>query len=231
MELVKTYCEYTNVLEEEYYVVNGKKEGVYKKYTPDGNIRKTCYYVNNQINGEYIKYYRNINGTVYNITNYVDGIKHGKTIYYHENGNIETEASYVNGILQGESRNYYDNQQLKGISYHTQGLFMTTRSEYYKNGNLKNIFTFTSYPNKMETKVYFEHINGQINAIGNSTDGILDDLIIYFPNGNVKVTFNRIDKMCSQKKVYDENGELIEDLNYTNGENFTINYQLGHNIY
>ena len=42
----------------------------------------------------------------------------------------------------------------------------------------------------------------------------------------MKVTFNRIDKSSSEKKVYNETGELIEVINYTNGENFTIDYQL-----
>lgn len=227
MELIKIYCEYTNVLEEEYYVVNGKKEGIYKKYYPDGSLRKTCFYLNNEINGDFIKFYEN--GTIKYKIPYVNGFKNGKYIRYYENGNIETEATYLNNRLEGECRNYYENQQLNRITYYTQNLFMTTSMSYYINGNLNNIRTFTSYPDKQEIKLYFENMNYKIYAIGNETCGFLDDLIIYYDNGKAKVIFRRIDKMSSEKKIYDENGQVIETINYTKGENFTMEYQLGHN--
>lgn len=228
MELVKNYCEYTNTLEEEYYVVNGKKEGLYKKYYPDGSLRKTCFYLNDEINGDFIKFYQN--GTLKYKIPYVNGYKNGKYIRYYENGNIETEATYLNNLLEGECRNYYENQQLNRITYYTQNFCTTTSMSYYINGNLNKVRTFTSYPDKQEIKLYFENMNYKIYATGNVTNGFLDDLIIYSDNGKPKVIFRRIDKMSSEKKVYDENGEMIEIVNYTNGEKFTMEYHLGHNI-
>ncbi len=227
MEIVKNYlyCDYeTQVLDEEYYIFNEKKEGLYKKYYPNGNIRKLCYYINDEKNGECIKY--SDNGNVVCIINYVNGIKHGKYVEYYFNGNLETEVNYCNGILQGEYKIYYDNQQLKEIGYYTDGVIQGIRQMYYKNGYISKILTFTSYPKSIEYKIYYASENGKICMIGNSTNGYLDDLIIYFLNGNPKINFKRIDKMCSVKEKYNDLGELIETINYTNGENFTIDYQI-----
>jgi antitoxin component YwqK of YwqJK toxin-antitoxin module len=41
-------------LKEEYYEVNGKKEGVYKSYHDNGQLSEICNYVNGKKNGEYI---------------------------------------------------------------------------------------------------------------------------------------------------------------------------------
>jgi antitoxin component YwqK of YwqJK toxin-antitoxin module len=43
-------------LKEEYFEIDGKKEGIYKKYIHKNKLNCVCNYVNNKLNGE-CKYY------------------------------------------------------------------------------------------------------------------------------------------------------------------------------
>jgi len=92
MSVIRTY--YTNgKFKEEYYELNGKKkgniknitvmdnygygkkEGAYKRYYENGQIKETRYYVNDIIEGENIIYYKN--GQLSTICNYVNDKKKG----------------------------------------------------------------------------------------------------------------------------------------------------------
>ena len=44
-------------LEEEYFEIDGKIEGVYKEYWDNGQLKQICNYINDYRNGEYKHYH------------------------------------------------------------------------------------------------------------------------------------------------------------------------------
>ena len=71
-KVVRTYYDKEQTkLDEEYYEINGKKEGEYKEYYMNGNLKVICNYINNKLNGKYKLYH--YNGYLDLICNYVDG--------------------------------------------------------------------------------------------------------------------------------------------------------------
>jgi antitoxin component YwqK of YwqJK toxin-antitoxin module len=93
--------EYDDIYCEEYFVINGKREGEYKVFY-DGNLETVCYYINDKLHGECngeSKYYYE-NGNLMNICNYVNGNRHGCYKQYDEKGNLINTEYYINDVLQ-----------------------------------------------------------------------------------------------------------------------------------
>jgi len=67
---------------EEY--VNGQKNGISKKYAPNGKIVETINYKNDVKHGEKIDY---MLGSIYCKSMYENGLQHGDEIVYHIDGN------------------------------------------------------------------------------------------------------------------------------------------------
>jgi antitoxin component YwqK of YwqJK toxin-antitoxin module len=54
-EVKRTYYD-DEVLKEEWFEINGKKEGYYKRYYSNGQIWCICFYIGDNKNGEYKSY-------------------------------------------------------------------------------------------------------------------------------------------------------------------------------
>ena len=63
--------------------------GEYKLFSPNGELKEICNYIDDKLNGEFKSYYEN--WQIYIICNYIDDIKNGSYKSYHENG---CELSY-----------------------------------------------------------------------------------------------------------------------------------------
>ena len=76
-DLCGVYREYydkdNTKIESEVFMMNGKKEGVYKSYHKNGKLWKEVNYIDNKRNGIYKKYYDN--GQLWKEVNYIDGKK------------------------------------------------------------------------------------------------------------------------------------------------------------
>jgi antitoxin component YwqK of YwqJK toxin-antitoxin module len=71
-EVVRTYHD-TGELLSEVYVIDGKKNGIYKEYYYSGQLWVICSYTDDKINGEYKIYYPS--GKLIEKHYYINGIK------------------------------------------------------------------------------------------------------------------------------------------------------------
>ena len=75
-KVVRTYYDHEQTkLKEEYYEINGKKEGIYKEYYNNGQLNVVCNYIDDKLNGEYKIYL--CDGQLYEICNYIDNKANG----------------------------------------------------------------------------------------------------------------------------------------------------------
>ena len=87
---------------EEFFHINGKKNGLYKKYfcfngyNMNNSIEIEAYYVNNKLHGEYKEYYNN--NKIKEICYYNNGFRHGNFRRYDEDGNITCNYIFNNGM-------------------------------------------------------------------------------------------------------------------------------------
>ena len=72
--VIRTYHdEEKTKLKEEYFMMNGKKEGIYKLYSSNGELFSEVNYIDGKMNGVYKSYYSN--GQLCVEENYIDGTK------------------------------------------------------------------------------------------------------------------------------------------------------------
>lgn len=70
-------------------------------FAEDGLTVKSRYFVNNdgKENGLMTKFYPS--GAVKEIVNYVNGVRNGHSVCYHENGKLQGNCTFVNGKIHG----------------------------------------------------------------------------------------------------------------------------------
>lgn len=85
-------------------VETGKKDGKYKSFYENGQLKKEISYKNGELDGSYEEYYRD--GKLKIKTSYKNGEKEGSYEEYYENGNIAIEHNFKNGAYKGKQKNY-----------------------------------------------------------------------------------------------------------------------------
>ncbi|MBS1505057.1 MAG: toxin-antitoxin system YwqK family antitoxin [Bacteroidetes bacterium] len=99
---------------------NGEKEGLYVEFGTNNNLVKRCYYHKGLRHGEYKEFNYT---TLKEERNYVNGKIEGATKVYYDNGKVMEEGLYKNGLREGISK-WYDQEGKLTIEYE------------YKNGEL-----------------------------------------------------------------------------------------------
>lgn len=124
-----------DIVEEGNYEDN-HKQGLWKRYSPEGWLKSEITFVDNRPKGDYTIYYSNgkveedgawvrnrntgsfkryyPNGKLQQEFEFTStGKRNGVQKYYHENGQLELEVSVVNGKEHGMMRRYYEDGTLK----------------------------------------------------------------------------------------------------------------------
>jgi antitoxin component YwqK of YwqJK toxin-antitoxin module len=97
-------------------VVDGKKNGSFLVYYPDGTLAQSGYLIDNKNVGEWK--------------------------YYYTNGNLECKGMYINDVPQGEWVFYYPDNTLKSKGSFKEGLRNGLWYEYEPDGRLKLLYIF-----------------------------------------------------------------------------------------
>ena len=155
-------------LDEEYFQVNGKKEGEYKSYYENGYLCWICTYINDKEEGEYKEYYDT--GEISFICYYVDGNENGEYKCYYKNGCELSEDNskrknllktysygqlyktcfYIDDKDNGEYKEYWANGQLGLIYSCIDG---TMYGEYKRFNELGEIIVSFCFDDKKNSKI------------------------------------------------------------------------------
>jgi antitoxin component YwqK of YwqJK toxin-antitoxin module len=253
LEICGLYTDYYSdgLIKEKYFHNKGIKEGAYYKYYCNENntIEIECNYVNNILNGEYIKYYQNGNPEIK--CNYMDNKIEGEYFYYSNNNdkNEYRKFLYINNKKEGEC--YFetsksicfgkcvDNALIELVERDritniilSQRYICKENSDlivieiYYDSGKLKQKYTITK-----DEKANGEYIkyyeNGNICSINYYKDNreILTKKIEYYENGNIKshTLFDDVDNNIYRMIKYCENGKIFENITYI--DNHMLKYE------
>lgn len=78
---------------------NGKADGLWQEWYPDGILRYRAWWKNGLGNGKWEYFYPN--GKLSSESFYIDDMAQGLYMSYHENGQIAMQSVYLNGELEG----------------------------------------------------------------------------------------------------------------------------------
>ena len=119
--------------------IEGKRQGQYKLWHPNGQISDCCFYRNNKLDGEYKKW--SANGQIYQHSFYRNDELHGEYKVWHENGQMSGCRFYRNGELDGEYKKWHPNGQISVHRFYRNGELDGECKEWHENGQLsKNYF-------------------------------------------------------------------------------------------
>lgn len=107
LELVSVYQETALVEQGDY--LNGKRDGSWVVYNPNGNIKS--------------------------IESYRYGLKHGVAVYTDAQGNIVRNENYVSGTLSGDYK-IFENRKVTEEGTYEAGKLSGMLKKYYPNGNI-----------------------------------------------------------------------------------------------
>ena len=94
----------------EVFIMNGKKEGIYRKYYENGQLCEEVNYIDDKMNGIYKRYHEN--GQLWIEVNYIDNEKNGIYKSYYENGQLWLEVNYIDDKENGIYKLYYQDGKL-----------------------------------------------------------------------------------------------------------------------
>lgn len=172
-------------------MLNGLKEGIWKKYHPSNCLARVEQYTKGILNGLVITIGRN--GNLESEENYTDGKFNGVQTYYTFSGNIKKEETYVNGTLDGKRKLFYDNEKPQEETEFKMGVKTGVAKWFNQEGNCVIEYTY---------------VNGSLN--GPTTE--------FFASGKVQREGQyKNDNETGEWKEYDEEGNHIKTIIYKDG--------------
>lgn len=134
----------------------GKIDGTFKEFFPNGNIKQEVHYIGGKLKGLYRTYYEN--GRIEQEAVYVDGQIEGIYRSYYEDGVLHQEKEYSHGKLNGVYKAYdesglpffeitYKNDVQHGSDKIFDAMGVIQFLDTYKAGVMVNRKTFDEYGN------------------------------------------------------------------------------------
>ena len=197
----------------------GKRDGDWKDYFRDGNLRAEGKYVDNLREGKWIFYFPV--GSVEQVGNYRNGLENGEWIRYHDNGNIYIEESYFNGKEDGLYTEYDEEENVIAQGEYIEG---EKESAWILNINdLQAKGNFMTGLRDGKWKYFYD--DGTSLFEGNYVQGNPDGKHkYYFPGGELKEEQNYSNGIPDKNwKRFDEEGNLIVTITYLDGKEYRIN--------
>jgi antitoxin component YwqK of YwqJK toxin-antitoxin module len=141
-------------IEEEYFEVNGKKNGMYKSFYENGIVSSVGEFKFGQMHSDWKYYYST--GQLMSIQKYNKGrlikidawneknehvIKNGngEIIIYYSNGSPKLINRFINNMLHGKQESWYENGQKESELNYNKGKIISEPKNWDENGNeIKN---------------------------------------------------------------------------------------------
>jgi antitoxin component YwqK of YwqJK toxin-antitoxin module len=218
----KTYNIYHQLVSQGIVTTDGKKEGPWIDYYPEGNKKAEGYYNNGLKNNTWIYYYPK--GSVEQTGSYQNGKLSGQWKWYYRNGNLRKEEYFIFGLLDGEYIEYADSV-----------LPVIIAKGNYIQGEKEGNWIYDIGDQKEYGKYVLGMKNGKWYRKYKSNDTLafegfyLQDLpdgkhIYYYPNQELKeIQYYDTGKKIKSWVKYDENGEIILVVQYRDDEIYKIN--------
>lgn len=216
----------------------GRKQGNWKYFWDNGNLRMEGTYLNDKKHGFFKQY--DVNGNFLSVQKYendvlIEDAKETKQltrkIAYHSNGQPSIIATYFNDAPEGIRREFdADGNLIKGYVFRDgiltdegitdmNGKRQGKWKEFYETGELRAEGNYKNSVKVGDWQFFFQdksiEVVGSYNTKGEKTG----EWQWYYPNQQVMMTENYDDGVLDGEYwEYDENGEIITQGNYVEGE-------------
>ena len=220
-------------------------DGIVREFANNGNLVFECSYKNNKLEGVG-KEYGDKRGDLIRETDYINGKENGISKVYWW-GKLQEETPYVNGkkhgvskyrlmaprpdftILYNDEYIYKNGEFIEGHRYYPSGKTEKLVMKECVKGNqtYSEIVTEANF-NRTAFRVYYNSEGEKVaNEIINSYNEFEDMDINKLSDGNGTIRDYKYNNLENASKWYEENGKLMQEVNYINGKMVKrMNYSL-----
>jgi len=175
----------------DFYYWNGAKQGIWRTWYPNGQLKNIGQFVSNQPTGTHAAWFET--GVTSRRISYRNGRQHGKLTQWHENSQIKKQSNWSDGIQQGSYRAWHQNGKLQEESSWKKGKRHGPRNQWHENGQ------------KMSESNYSQGLkHGRITA--------------WYPDGKPKSEISYLlGKKHGKWVLYTKDGKLLKTEMYNEG--------------
>lgn len=218
------------------YDKEGKRHGYWKTFYDDWSLHTECYYRHGLRDGFYKEYDKN--GNLKKITKYANDIEQIQESdlkplivqhEYHPNGQVKREVSFRDGKREGIWREFDENGNVLRSQTYKKGALLSEgvvgtdgkrRGEYkefYADSTLRAEGEYLNGEKTGEWRYYYQ--NGQLEEKGMFKEGKQDGIWIwYYDNGKIQIEEMFFKGIANGAyKEYDTEGKLIVSGTYFDG--------------
>jgi antitoxin component YwqK of YwqJK toxin-antitoxin module len=197
----------------------GKKEGDWKYFSEDGQIRSSGKYANNLETGKWKYFYKN--GKAEQEGVFKNGKVDGLWQWYYINGGVKREEEYFEGREEGI---YVEYDSVGEVI--TKGTYFDGQREgewFYKVGDYSEKGKYIGDLKDGKWEAFYN--DGKLKYEGKFIQGNPDEEhIYYYNNGKIKeITYYVMGIAVKNWKKYDENGNLLLTITYRDNKEYRIN--------
>lgn len=215
------YYEYGSRSKTFFYDTNGTetgmfdyyKNGIQKLFYSDSSVLQEIEYLNGLAHGKAVWYYPD--GKIETVGNYFDGDRNGEWLWYNYDGQVISRAQYVYGKAEGTWYNYSDNGKIRTIKNYSDDIL----NGEYKIFNEAGILTNSSryYEDELIDTAYYYGESGELQmARIYSTEGLVS---YSYPGSDGKLLpFIPINNGSGEVITYYPNGQKSRDMKFLSGE-------------
>lgn len=208
------------LLAEGRYDEEGRRQGEWKYYYPDGALKAIGYYVDDFKNEQWKYYFQD--STIEQVGYYIYDAPDGTWNWYFEDGELRKKQQFVDGLASGPVIEYNDSNEVIVEGQYIDGL----KTGIWKYSN-HNVVEYGEYVQDERQGIWrSEWIeNEQLHELTEWDNGVqIGRYIKYFPNGNIRIrgTYNSGEKHGTWE-YFAENGARIVTVEYDNGVELKYN--------
>lgn len=236
MEMVEREYYDSGELLHEYTVIEGRKNGPFKRYYVTGALRMVANYCDDLMEGPEEEYYENGQlqvRRVYSLGRVVDSVvvamhkdgslaeteewRNGRCRCYDIDHRLTREFELVNGLREGIYRCYFRNGNLSEELMFVEGRRYGRCRLFHKNGNLCIDMTMGDNGPEGEYRVY--HDNGKLKIKCYYKNGVLDgEDYSYYESGILqREALYKMGMLMGKATRYHENGRVEWKREFENG--------------
>ena len=200
----REYYENGN-LKTETTVINAKANGTLKAYYPTGVLQSEAYYLQGKLSGA-VRIYTENSKLLFE-QNFKDGTPNGWFREYDEAGKVKSELFYTDGH---PAENPKPQKEVKKADAAAENL-LSARSQTLARGERISFYLNGKYIAKLQ----LDKDNNIISRSGKVPDG---EIKLFDPNGNIEKEFVFVKDEAVSLKVYNSAGGLTAEYAFTAGK-------------
>lgn len=225
----------------------GKKDGLWKYYHSNGNLKEVSYYINGELTDSSWSYLPNglkqyklnfvndkINGDVFvyengvlrNKMTYTNGeFKNGQYVRYFPNGAVDFQYEVKDGKPEGELLSLFDSGELFKRGTYKAGEMDGPQTTYFRNGNVRVKENYLNGKLHGDFERFFE--DGKLEIKGKYVNGNqAGEWMTYYEDGKQKVVqnYDETGKQNGQATFYNRDGSKLYEMTYKKGDVVAYKY-------